>query len=63
MNVELEEVEEGIVYEVDRAVDVLLDAEEEFEGSSRFVTCWEGDVGELAQGVGDVLAGVTGAVC
>ncbi len=48
MDVELEEVEEGVVYEVYRAVDILLDAEEEFEGSSCLVTYWEGDVGELA---------------
>ncbi len=48
VDVELEEVEEGVVYEVYRAVDILLDAEEEFEGSSCLVTYWEGDVGELA---------------
>ena len=59
MDVELEEMEEGIVYEIDRAVDVLLDAEEEFEGSPRFVAGGEGDVGELAGGVCDVFARVS----
>lgn len=59
MYVELEEVEEGIVDEVDRAVDVFLGAEDELERSTRFVACWKWDVGELARGVGDVLTSVT----
>ena len=48
MYVELQQMEERVVYEVNRAVDVLLDAEEEFEWSAGFVACWERDVGELA---------------
>ena len=44
MDVELEEVEEGVVDEVDGAVDVSFDAEEEFEGAGGFVAGGEGDV-------------------
>lgn len=56
MDVEFEEVEEGIVDEVDGAVYVLFDAEEEFEWAAGFVAGGEGDVGELAGGVLDVFA-------
>lgn len=56
MDVELEEVEERVVDEVDRAVDFFLDAEKELEGPPGFVARREGDVGELAGGVGDVFA-------
>lgn len=58
VDVELEEVEEWVVDEVECAVDLLFDAEEEFEGPAGFVAGGEGDVGELAGGVGDVFARV-----
>jgi hypothetical protein len=45
VDVELEEVEEGIVDEVDRAVDVLFYAEDELEWSAGFVASECGDVG------------------
>lgn len=59
VDVELEQVEERVVDEVDRAVDLLLHAEEELQRPAGLVACREGDVGELACGVGDVLARVT----
>lgn len=58
VDVELEQVEEGVVDEVQGAVDVLFHAEEEFEGAAGFVAGEGGDVGELARGVGDVFARV-----
>ena len=59
MDVEFEQVEERVVDEVDRAVDLFLHAEEELEGSTGFVAGREGDVGELAgDGVGDVFASI-----
>ena len=61
MDVEFELVEEGVVDFGDGAVDVFLDAEEEFEGAPGFVAGREGDVGEFVRyGVGDVFAGFTG---
>lgn len=50
MDIELEEMEEGVVDEIDRTADVFLDAEEKFEGSSCFVTSRKGNVLELARG-------------
>ena len=59
MDVELEEMEERVVYERDRAVDVFLDTEKEFERSSCLIAGWKRDIGLLASGVCDVLAGIT----
>jgi len=58
VNVELEEMEEWIVDEVKGAVDIFLNPEEEFEGSTGLVAGKEGNVGQLALGVCDVFAGV-----
>lgn len=52
-------MEERIVNEVDGAVQICLDAEEELQWATGFVARWEGDVRELALGVGDVFAGLT----
>ena len=49
-------MEEWVIDEVDGAVDVLFDAEEELEGASGLVAGVEGDVGELSGFVGDVFA-------
>lgn len=54
MDVEFEEVEEFVRDEIERAVYVFFDAEEEFEGAAGFVARWEGDVLELAGSVGDL---------
>lgn len=51
-------MEERVVDEVEGAVYVFFDAEEEFEGSAGFVAGEEGDVGELAGFVGYVFTGV-----
>lgn len=59
VDVELEQMEERVVDKVDRAVDLLFHAEEELERTAGFVARWEGDVGQLACSVGDVLAGIT----
>lgn len=60
MNVELEEVEEGVVDEVDGAVYVALNAEVELEGAAGFVAGEGGDVGELVRDrVGYVFASVS----
>lgn len=56
MDVVFEEVEEGVVDEVDGAVDVAFYAEDEFEGSAGFVAGEGGDVDELVVFVGDVFA-------
>lgn len=60
MDVELEEVEELVGYEVDGAIDFLFDSEEEFERPAGFVAAWEGDVLELPRGVGYVFASFAG---
>jgi hypothetical protein len=58
--VEFELVEECVVDLGDGAVDLLLDAEKEFQWSTCLVAGWEGYVGELAGGgVCDVFASVT----
>lgn len=62
VDVEFEEVEEFVGYEVDGAVDFALDAEEELEGAAGFIAYGEGDVLELARGIGDVLACLAGIV-
>lgn len=59
VDVEFEEVEEGVVDEVDCAVDFLFDAEVELERAAGLVACECWDVGELAGFVGDVFACVT----
>jgi hypothetical protein len=52
VDVELEQVEEFVGYEVDGAVYVFFDAEVEFEGASGFVADGEGYVLELAGSIG-----------
>jgi hypothetical protein len=54
VDVEFEEVEEFVGYEVDGAVYVFFHAEVEFEGPARFVADWERDVLELAGRVDDL---------
>ena len=54
MDLEFQEVKEFVGYEVDGAVEVALDAKVEFEGPPGFVARGEGDVLELARGVGDL---------
>jgi hypothetical protein len=49
MNVELEQVEELVRYEVNGAIDVFFNAKVEFEGTSGFVADWEGYVLKLAR--------------
>jgi len=50
VDIELEEMEEGVVNEIDRTADVFLDAKEKLEGSASLVTSREGNVLELAGG-------------
>lgn len=52
MDVELEQMEEGIGNKVDGTVYVVFVAEEEFEGTLSFGAGGEGDVLEVAGGVG-----------
>jgi hypothetical protein len=54
VDVEFEEVEEFVGYEVDGTVYVALDAEVKFEGAPSLVAGGEGDVLELVGGVGDL---------
>jgi len=54
VDVEFEEVEEGVGDEVDGAVEVAFDAEGEFKRASGFIAGWEGDVLELAGCVCDL---------
>ena len=54
MDVEFEEVEEFVGYEVDGAVYFFFDAEVEFERAAGFVAYGEGNVLELAGGIGDL---------
>lgn len=54
MDVEFEEVEEGVGDEVDGAVEVAFDAEGEFKWAAGFVAGWERDVLELAGCVCDL---------
>lgn len=61
MDVELEQVKEGVGHEVDGAVDVALDAEVQFQGSPGFVAGWEGYVLEVAGGVCNL--GITPLAC
>ena len=58
MDVEFEQMEERVIDEVYCAIDFLLHAEKKLERAAGFVTGWEGDVRELAGGIGDVFAGV-----
>jgi hypothetical protein len=60
VDVELQQVEEGVGHEVDGAVDLLLDPEEELQRPPRFVARREGDVLQLPVRVGDVLACLAG---
>lgn len=54
MDVEFEEVEELVGYEVDGAIHVFLDAEVEFEGTPGFVAYGEWNVLKLARGICDL---------
>lgn len=59
VDVEFQQVEERVVDEVDRAVDLLLYAEEELQRAAGFIASREWDVRQLACSVGDMFAGVT----
>ena len=54
MDVEFEEVEEGVVEGGDGAVDGLFTAVAQLERAAGLVASWEGDVDELAFCVGDL---------
>lgn len=56
MDVELEEVEEGVVDGIDGAVEVSFYPVAELEGLSGFFASGEGDVSEVLLGVLDVFA-------
>ena len=56
MGVVFEQVEEGVVDEVEGAVEVALNAEIELEWSAGLVAHGEGDVLEIAGAVGYVLS-------
>jgi hypothetical protein len=45
VDVEFQQVEERVVDEVDRAVDVLFYAEEELKGAAGFIASRERDIG------------------
>lgn len=59
MDVELEKVEEGVVYEGDGAVDLALDAVVEFQGAVGLVAGGEGDPLDLVVVRLDVFARLT----
>lgn len=59
VDVELEQVEEGVGDEGDGAVELALDAVLELQRLAGFVAGWEGDPLQLVVGQFDVLAGVT----
>lgn len=59
VDVELEEVEEGVGDEVDGAVDLALGAVVEFEGLGRLATLGKGDPLDLVVVVFKVLSGLT----
>ena len=44
MYVKFQQVEERVVNEVDRAVDVLLYAKEELQRTASFIASWEWDI-------------------
>jgi len=50
VDIELEEMEEGVVDEIDRTTDVLLDAKKKLQGPSSLVTSREWNVLELTRG-------------
>lgn len=58
MDVELQQVEERVVDEVDRAVDLLLYTEEELQRAAGFIASRERDVRKLACSIGDMFASV-----
>ena len=60
MDVELEEMEEGVVDEGDCAVDFALVAVVELEGFAGFVAGWEGGPFEVVGGVFEVFACFSG---
>lgn len=45
MHIKLQQVEERVVYEIDRAIDILLHAEQQLQRSTGLVACREGNVG------------------
>lgn len=60
VDVELEQVEEGVGDEGDGAIDLAFDAVVELQGLAGFVARWEGDPLQLVVGQFDVFAGITG---
>ena len=62
MNIEFEEMEEFVRDKINCAVYFALNAEEEFERSACLVAGWEGDILELATGVGYVFASFSGGI-
>jgi hypothetical protein len=58
VDVEFQQVEERVVDEVDRAVDVFLYAKEEFQRAAGFIAGREWDIRQLACSVGNMFAGV-----
>ncbi len=48
MNVELEKMEERVIYEVDRAVYILLNPKQQFKGSPGLVARGKWYVGQLS---------------
>jgi hypothetical protein len=59
VDVEFQQVEEFVSYEVNGAIYVALDAEVQFEGAAGFVAGRKGNVLELIGGVGDLGVGVS----
>lgn len=59
MYVELQHVEEGVVDEIDRALDILLDAKQQLQRSTGLVAGPEWDIYQMTVLVCDVLARVS----
>jgi hypothetical protein len=59
VDIEFEEVEEGIGYGGNGAVEFGFHTVVEFEGVASFVADWEGDIFELIFFVGDMFASVS----
>lgn len=62
MDVELQQMEKGVVDKVDCAVDILFYTEEELKRAAGFIAGGERDVGQLACSVGNVFASVAGTM-
>lgn len=59
MDVELQQVEERVIYEVECTIDVLLDAEQELERSTGLIACCEWNVLKCAGSVCYMFASVS----